>query len=175
MTWNTCPLHAALPESRSASTVMRMAFKVSRISAGPRLGAQPMVRWPADIISEAEFRDAPKMNWVKALLLLSCLIVECADLVTTNVILDHGWTELNPFMRLAQTWLGEWWLIPKLSLAFVVIWLLSRSNNLYNISRVALCSTPAPNNLIIIAGMGFAPSHFASYGNWRAEATKRPQ
>ena len=94
------------------------------------------------------------MNWVKALLLLSCLIVECADLVTTNVILDHGFTELNPFMRLAQTWLGEWWLIPKLSLTFVVMWLLSRSNNLYNISLVvALCSTPVVNNLIIIAGM----------------------
>jgi hypothetical protein len=57
-------------------------------------------------------------------------------------------------MRLAQTWLGEWWLIPKLSLTFVVIWLLSRSNNLYNISLVVvLCSTPVLNNLIIIAGM----------------------
>ena len=94
------------------------------------------------------------MNWVKALLLLSCLIVECADLVTTNVILDHAFTELNPFMRLVQTWLGEWWLIPKLSLTFAVMWLLSRSNNLYNISLVvALCSTPVLNNLIIIAGM----------------------
>ena len=94
------------------------------------------------------------MNWVKVVLLLSCLIVECADLVTTNVILDHGFSELNPFMRLAQTWLGEWWLIPKLSLTFVVMWLLSRSNNLYNISLVvALCSTPVLNNLIIIAGM----------------------
>ena len=94
------------------------------------------------------------MNWVKALLLLSCLIVGYADLVTTNVILNHGLGELNPFMRLAQTWLGAWWLIPKLSLTFVVMWLLSRSNNLYNISLVvALCSTPALNNLIIIAGM----------------------
>ena len=94
------------------------------------------------------------MNWVKALLLLSCLIVEYADLVTTNVILNHGLGELNPFMRLAQTWLGAWWLIPKLSLTFVVMWLLSRSNNLYNISLVvALCSTPVLNNLIIIAGM----------------------
>ena len=94
------------------------------------------------------------MNWVKALLLLSCLIVGCADLVTTNVILNHGFSELNPFMRLAQTWLGEWWLIPKLSLTFAVMWLLSRSNNLYNISLVvALCSTPVLNNLIIIAGM----------------------
>ena len=94
------------------------------------------------------------MNWVKALLLLSCLIVEYADLVTTNVILSHGLGELNPFMRLAQTWLGAWWLIPKLSLTFVVMWLLSRSNNLYNISLVvALCSTPVLNNLIIIAGM----------------------
>ena len=54
------------------------------------------------------------MNWVKALLLLSCLIVGYADLVTTNVILNHGLGELNPFMRLAQTWLGAWWLIPKL-------------------------------------------------------------
>ena len=94
------------------------------------------------------------MNWVKALLLLSCLIVGNADLVTTNVILNHGLGELNPFMRLAQTWLGAWWLIPKLSLTFVVMWLLSRSNNLYNISLVvALCSTPVLNNLIIIVGM----------------------
>ena len=94
------------------------------------------------------------MNWVKALLLLSCLIVEYADLVTTNVILDLGLTELNPFMRLAQTWLGEWWLIPKLGLTFVVMWLLNRSNNLYNISLVvALCFTPVLNNLIVIAGM----------------------
>ena len=94
------------------------------------------------------------MNWVKALLLLSCLIVGYADLVTTNVILNHGLGELNPFMRLAQTWLGAWWLIPKLSLTFLVMWLLSRSNSLYNISLVvALCSAPVLNNLIIIAGM----------------------
>ena len=94
------------------------------------------------------------MNWVKALLLLSCLIVEYADLVTTTVILNHGLGELNPFMRLAQTWLGAWWLIPKLGGTFAAMWLLSRSNNLYNISLVvALCSTPVLNNLIIIAGM----------------------
>ena len=94
------------------------------------------------------------MNWVKALLLLSCLLLGYADLVTTNVILSHGLSELNPFMWLAQTWLGAWWLIPKLGLTFVVMWLLSRSNNLYNISLVvALCSTPVLNNLIIIAGM----------------------
>jgi hypothetical protein len=94
------------------------------------------------------------MNWVKALLLLSCLIVGYADLVTTNVILNHGLGELNPFMRLAQTWLGAWWLVPKLSLTFAVMWLLSRSNNLYKIFLVvALCATPVLNNLIIIAGM----------------------
>ena len=99
-------------------------------------------------------RRAPKMNWVKALLLLSCLLVGCADLVTTNVILNHGLGELNPFMQLAQTWLGAWWLIPKLSATFAVMWLLNRSNNLLNISLiVALCSTPVLNNLIIIAGM----------------------
>ena len=53
-----------------------------------------------------------RMNWVKALLLLSCLLVGYADLVTTNVILNHGLGELNPFMRLAQTWLGAWWRSP---------------------------------------------------------------
>src|SRR3954469_21346117 len=83
------------------------------------------------------------INWVKAVLLLSCLIVGYADLVSTNVILHHGLGELNPFMRWAQTWLGEWWLIPKLSATFAVMWLLSRSKNLRSISLVvALCSTP---------------------------------
>ena len=94
------------------------------------------------------------MNWVKALLLLSCIVMGCADLMTTNVILDHGLGELNPFMSLAQTWLGAWWLIPKLGLTFIVTSLLWRSNNLYNISLVvAFCCTPVLNNLVVIAGI----------------------
>jgi Domain of unknown function (DUF5658) len=93
-------------------------------------------------------------NWVKALLLLSCVVLECADLMTTNVILDHGLGELNPFMSLAQAWLGVWWFIPKLGLTFVMTLLLWRSKNLFNISLVvALCSTPVLNNLFVIAGM----------------------
>ena len=76
------------------------------------------------------------MNCVKALLLLSCLLVGYADLVTTNVILNHSLGESNPFMGLAQTWLGVWWLIPKLGGTFVVAWLLWRSKSLYNISLV---------------------------------------
>jgi len=93
------------------------------------------------------------MNWVKALLLLSSILLGCADLMTTNVILDHGLGELNPFMSAAQTWLGEWWIIPKLGLTFVVTWLLWRSKNVYNISLVvAFCSMLVVNNLIIIAG-----------------------
>ena len=145
MTWNKCPPHAALP----------VALGLNGDADGVR--ASEPSRWYVGrliLFLKQNSGMLQKMNWVKALLLLSCLIVECADLVTTNVILDHGFTELNPFMRLAQTWLGEWWLIPKLSLTFVVMWLLSRSNNLYNISLVvALCSTPVLNNLIIIAGM----------------------
>jgi hypothetical protein len=94
------------------------------------------------------------MNWVKALLLLFCMVLGCADLMTTNVILDHGLGELNPFMSLAQTWLGAWWLIPKLGATFVVTLLLWRSNNLYNVSLVvAFCFTPVLNNLFVIAGM----------------------
>jgi hypothetical protein len=93
------------------------------------------------------------MKWVKALLVLFSLLLGYADLVTTNVILHLGLGELNPFMRLAQTSFGVWWLIPKLSLTFAVAWLLWRSKNVYNISLVvAFCSTPVLNNLIIIAG-----------------------
>jgi hypothetical protein len=94
------------------------------------------------------------MNWVKALLLLSCFVFGCADLLTTNVILDHGLGELNPFMRLAQSSLGEWWLIPKLGGTFIMTLLLSRSNNLHNIALVvAFCSTPVLNNLVVISGI----------------------
>jgi hypothetical protein len=94
------------------------------------------------------------MSWVKALLLLSCFVFGCADLLTTNVILDHGLGELNPVMRLAQSSLGEWWLIPKLGGTFIVTLLLSRSNNLHNIALVvAFCSTPVLNNLVVISGI----------------------
>lgn len=61
--------------------------------------------------------------------------------------------ELNPLMRLAQEWLGMWWLIPKLNLTFLMAWLLWRSKNVYNIALVvAFCSTPVLNNLILIVG-----------------------
>lgn len=91
------------------------------------------------------------MNWVKALLLLSCFLLGCADLVTTNVILALGMGELNPFMQLAQSWFGMWSLIPKLGLTLVVAWLLWRSKNVYNVALVvAFCSTPVLNNLLVI-------------------------
>ena len=94
------------------------------------------------------------MHWVKGCLLLACLVIGYADLITTNVILSHGLGELNPFMRLAQTWLGAWWIIPKLTLTFVVMWLLSRSNNHFNIALiVGFIAMPVINNLIIIAGL----------------------
>ncbi|WP_246230611.1 DUF5658 family protein [Bradyrhizobium cytisi] len=92
-----------------------------------------------------------KMNRVKALLLLSCLLLGCADLLTTNVILDLGMSELNPVMRLAQTWLGVWWLVPKLGLTLLLVGLLWRSKNVYNVALVvAFCSTPVLNNLLLI-------------------------
>ncbi|MGY3492309.1 DUF5658 family protein [Bradyrhizobium sp. USDA 4502] len=93
------------------------------------------------------------MNWVKALLVFTVLILGCADLVTTNRILDLGFGEANPFMQMAQAWFGVWWLIPKLGLTFVVMALLWLSKNLFNIAMVvAFCSTPVINNLLIIAG-----------------------
>ena len=94
------------------------------------------------------------MGWVKTLLLLACLMVGCFDLVTTNVILDHGGVELNPFMQFAQASLGPWWIIPKLGSIFLVMWLLSRSNRPYHIAGVvAFMATPGLSNLNVIAGM----------------------
>ncbi|MBR0801123.1 hypothetical protein JQ615_37770 [Bradyrhizobium jicamae] len=86
-------------------------------------------------------------------MVLSCLMLGYADLMTTNEILHLGLGELNPFMRLAQDWFGMWWMIPKLSLTYLVMWLLWRSNNVFNIALVvAFCSTPVLNNLALIAG-----------------------
>ncbi|WP_223968855.1 DUF5658 family protein [Bradyrhizobium sp. RD5-C2] len=56
------------------------------------------------------------MNSVKALLLLSVLLLGCADFATTNKILELGFSEANPFMQMAQTWLGVWWSVPKIEL-----------------------------------------------------------
>lgn len=92
-------------------------------------------------------------NLVKTVLVISILLLGIADLFTTNTILNLGLGELNPFMHIAQTWLGAWWLIPKLGLTYVMMWLLWRSNNPYNIAIVAaFCCTPVLNNLLIIAG-----------------------
>ncbi|MGY3483140.1 hypothetical protein ACVW1C_001023 [Bradyrhizobium sp. USDA 4011] len=88
----------------------------------------------------------------KTFLVLSVLLLGVADLYTTNTILNLGLGELNPFMHVAQTWLGPWWLIPKLGLTYFMMWLLWRSNNPYNIAIVvAFCCTPVLNNLVIIA------------------------
>lgn len=89
----------------------------------------------------------------KTLLVLSVLVLGLADLFTTNTILNLGFGELNPFMHVAQTLLGPWWLIPKLGLTYIMMWLLWRSNNPYNIALVvALCCTPVLNNFLIISG-----------------------
>ncbi|MBR0899373.1 hypothetical protein JQ616_30855 [Bradyrhizobium tropiciagri] len=86
-------------------------------------------------------------------MVLFVLLLGYADLESTNVILSLGLGELNPFMHLAQTWFGVWWLVPKLGLTFLITWLLWRSNNVYNIALVvAFCSTPVLNNIAIIAG-----------------------
>ncbi len=95
-----------------------------------------------------------RITRITAVLLLAYLILACADLATTNFILGHGGGELNPFMRLAQTSLGPWWLIPKLSLTFAVMLLLNRSRKPRHIAiAVGLFSTAVINNLIIIADM----------------------
>jgi hypothetical protein len=95
------------------------------------------------------------MNRTKTILLFSAFVLGCLDLMTTNVILNHGMGEANPLMRLAQEWLGVWWLIPKLGLTLVVVGLLSRSKSVLNVAVVvAFLSTPVLNNLILIAGMG---------------------
>ena len=57
-----------------------------------------------------------RTSLLKAMLLVSALLMGYSDLITTNEILQRGMGELNPFMRFTQEWLGEWWLIAKLGL-----------------------------------------------------------
>lgn len=92
------------------------------------------------------------MNRVKGLLVLSVWLLGCADLATTNKILELGFGEANPFMQAAQTLLGVWWAVPKLGFTLVLMALLWRSKNIYNVALVvAFCSTPVINNLLLIA------------------------
>lgn len=95
-----------------------------------------------------------RLRTPKIALLFACLLFQVGDAFTTNIILSHGLGELNPVMALAQTWLGGWWLLPKLALAGVMLWLLSLSKKPRHIAYVMiLCAIPVYNNLIIIAGL----------------------
>ncbi|OKO79059.1 hypothetical protein AC628_12090 [Bradyrhizobium sp. NAS96.2] len=86
-------------------------------------------------------------------MVLSVLVLGCADLLTTNKILELGFNEANPFMQMAQTWFGPWWLIPKLGATFIVMALLWQSKNVHNIALVAaFLLTPVINNVLLIAG-----------------------
>ena len=93
-----------------------------------------------------------RTSLLKEMLLVSALLMGYSDLITTNEILRLGFGELNPFMRLAQEWLGEWWFIPKLGLTAVVAWLLWRGKNVRHVAVVvAFLAMPVFNNLIILA------------------------
>ncbi|GKQ55531.1 DUF5658 family protein [Bradyrhizobium sp. Ce-3] len=93
-----------------------------------------------------------RTSLLKAMLLVSALLMGYSDLVTTNEILQRGMGELNPFMRFSQEWLGEWWLIAKLGLTFLVMWLLWQGKSERHVAYVvALIAVPVYNNLIILA------------------------
>ena len=93
------------------------------------------------------------MNRIKLILILSVLLLGCADFATTNRFLELGFHEANPIMAWSQTSLGEWWLIPKLAATVVVAALLWRAKNIYNVALVvAFLATPVINNLLLIAG-----------------------
>ena len=90
---------------------------------------------------------------IKRILVFTVLVLGCADLLTTNKILELGFYEANPIMQAAQTWFGSWWAIPKLGATFIVMALIWHSKNVYNIALVAaFLSTPVINNLLLIAG-----------------------
>ena len=94
-----------------------------------------------------------RTSLLKAMLLVSALLMGYSDLITTNEILQRGRGELNPFMRFTQEWLGEWWLSAKLGLTYLVMWMLWRGKCERQMAYVvAFIATPVYNNLIILAG-----------------------
>ncbi|WP_245321158.1 DUF5658 family protein [Bradyrhizobium sp. NAS96.2] len=94
-----------------------------------------------------------RTSLLKAMLLVSALLMGYSDLITTNEILQRGMGELNPIMRFTQEWMGEWWLIAKLGLTYLVMWMLWRGKSERQMAYVvAFIATPVYNNLIILAG-----------------------
>jgi len=94
-----------------------------------------------------------RTSLLKAMLLVCALLMGYSDLITTNEILQRGMGELNPFMWLTQEWLGEWWLVAKLGLTYLVIWLLWHGNSERQVAYVVtLIALPVYNNLFILAG-----------------------
>ncbi|TWB87099.1 hypothetical protein FBZ93_12328 [Bradyrhizobium macuxiense] len=94
-----------------------------------------------------------RTSLLKAMLLVSALLMGYSDLITTNEILQRGMGELNPIMRFTQEWMGEWWLIAKLGLTYLVMWMLWHGKSERQMAYVvAFIATPVYNNLIILAG-----------------------
>ena len=75
-------------------------------------------------VTAIEEQSERRLSLIKALLLFCALLMGYCDLASTNEILRLGFDELNPFMWLAQEWLGAWWFVPKIGLTYLVMWLL---------------------------------------------------
>ncbi|NKB59617.1 MAG: hypothetical protein GKS00_25135 [Alphaproteobacteria bacterium] len=54
-----------------------------------------------------------------ALIALSVIVVGVLDAMSTNAGLLAGAVEVNPLMAMAQSSLGEWWVVPKIGLSLI--------------------------------------------------------
>jgi hypothetical protein len=90
----------------------------------------------------------------KHALLATFALVEIADLLTTNSVLAHGGGEANPIMAWSQHELGGSWAVPKLALASLGLFFLSRSKKPNHIAAVVVVCAIAPVwNLLVLQGM----------------------
>jgi uncharacterized protein DUF5658 len=86
------------------------------------------------------------------IMLAAFVLIEVADLATTNAIIQRGGTEANPLMAWAMTSFGGAWVIPKLALVAIALCLLPRFKRLWHVAvAVGASAIPVASNLVVLA------------------------
>ena len=90
----------------------------------------------------------------KRVLLLTLVLLQLADIVTTNTVLAAGGREANPVMASAMAGFGSLWWLPKLAVAITCALVLIKGRTRYAAAAVAITLAPVVINVINAALVG---------------------
>lgn len=63
---------------------------------------------------------------MQKILIAAAVIAQAADIITTQAVLGAGGWEANPLMAWAQGSLGGAWIVPKLAVLALMVWVMKR-------------------------------------------------